>query len=175
MLVQNHHLRCPTSIFHRPTSLLQPYLPSRISITAVSIVPYLRRRSCLPASPPGLLLCHPHHTTYLLPLVSSSSCVYSAVLITPFPSSPRSSPKFISHGPSFLLCLRCCCFCRSLITNVATLITPAISSVIFPIIPYNKLEGSQVSIKVNKLVVSQVYSKVSFIVKYKIMIIILVL
>ena len=39
----------------------------------------------------------------------------------------------------------------------------------------NKLAGSQVSSKVNKLVGSQVYSNVLFLVKYKIMIIIIVL
>ena len=38
----------------------------------------------------------------------------------------------------------------------------------------NKLSVSQVSSKVNKLLGIQVYSKVSFLVKYKIMIIILV-
>ena len=53
-----------------------------------------------------------------------------------FPSYPRSSPKCISHGILFLLCLWCRCFYCSLIPTATIIITPSISSTIFHIIPH---------------------------------------
>ena len=112
-----HHACKKTAIYvvphlfcRRPMSLLQPYLPSRISIAAVSIVPYLLCRSYPPPSLPAFFLFHTHHPAYLPPLVSSSSCISYKVLITPFSIFPVLFSQNLS--PTVL------CFCRASNTAV---------------------------------------------------------
>ena len=136
-----HFPRLNSSWCHRSGPFLfQPRLWGDVYQRVVVVPHFIPVYCCFcvphPEVPPFLRLYiyHPFRYSSTPSLCSQNLYIHCPASLPPYPSSPRSSLKFISHGPSFLPYLQYHFFCRSLVSTTIIIIFSAVSSDIVPII-----------------------------------------